>query len=170
MPIYLNELGTVTPPATVTVVPQISGVLQTVGFHEGQMVKKGQFLAQIDPRPYQQLLIQAQGTLAKDEAALADAQLDLKRYRTLLSQDSISSQQVDTQASLVKQDQGQVENDKGAVATQKLNLIYCHITAPVSGRVGLRQVDPGNYVTAGTANGLVVLTVLDPMERPVHPA
>jgi len=164
LPIYLDELGTVTPPATVTVIPQISGVLQTVAFKEGQMVKKGQFLAQIDPRPYEQMLAQAEGTLAKDRAALADAKLDLKRYQTLLSQDSINSQQVDTQTATVKQDEGQVKNDEAAVAAQKLNLIYCHITSPVDGRVGLRQVDPGNYVTAGTANGIVVVTVIDPMD------
>jgi multidrug efflux system membrane fusion protein len=164
MPVYLNELGTATPPATVTVVAQISGQLQTVGFKEGQMVKKGQFLAQIDPRPYQQMLLNAQGVLAKDQALLANAKVDLKRYQTLLAQDSVASQQVDTQAATVRQDEAQVKADEATVAQQKLNLIYCHITAPVAGRVGLRQVDPGNYVTAGTTNGLVVITVIDPMD------
>jgi multidrug efflux system membrane fusion protein len=164
MPIYLNELGTATPPATVTVVAQISGQLQSVGFKEGQMVKKGQFLAQIDPRPYQQMLLAAQGTQAKDEALLANARLDLKRYQTLLAQDSVARQTLDTQAATVRQDEAQVKADQAAVEQQRLNLIYCHITAPVSGRVGLRQVDPGNYVTAGTTNGLVVITVVDPMD------
>jgi multidrug efflux system membrane fusion protein len=164
IPVYLNELGTATPPATVTVIPQISGQLLSVGFHEGQMVKKGQFLAQIDPRPYQQMLLNAEGTQAKDQAALADARLDLKRYQTLLKQDSIASQTVDTQVATVNQDEAQVKADAANVAQQKLNLIYCHITSPVAGRVGLRQVDPGNYVTAGTTNGLVVVTVIDPMD------
>ena len=164
IPVFLNELGTATPPATVTVIPQISGQLLSVGFHEGQMVKKGQFLAQIDPRPYQQMLLNAQATQAKDQASLTDAQLDLKRYQTLLKQDSIASQQVDTQAATVRQDEAQVKADAANVAQQKLNLIYCHITSPVTGRVGLRQVDPGNYVTAGTTNGLVVVTVIDPMD------
>jgi len=164
MPIYLNELGTATPPATVTVVAQISGQLQQVAFKEGQMVAKGQFLAQIDPRPYQQMLLSAQATQAKDEALLANARVDQKRYQTLVSQDSISHQTLDTQVALVNQDVAQVKADVAAVAQQKLNLIYCHITAPVAGRVGLRQVDPGNYVTAGTTNGLVVITVVDPMD------
>jgi multidrug efflux system membrane fusion protein len=164
MPIYLNELGTATPPATVTVVAQISGQLQSIGFREGQMVKKGQFLAQIDPRPYQAALEQAQGVEAKDEALLANARIDLKRYQTLLTQDSVARQTVDTQAALVRQDEAQVKADKAAVDTQKLNLVYCHITAPISGRVGLRQVDVGNYVTANTTNGVVVITEVDPMD------
>ncbi len=164
IPVYLNELGTATPPATVTVIPQISGQLLSVGFREGQMVKKGQFLAQIDPRPYQQMLLNAQGVEAKDQALLTDARLDLKRYQTLLSQDSIARQTVDTQGATVRQDEAQVKADAALVAQQKLNLIYCHITSPVAGRVGLRQVDPGNYVTAGTTTGLVVVTVIDPMD------
>ncbi len=164
MPIYLNELGTATPPATVTVVAQISGQLQQVAFKEGQIVAKGQFLAQIDPRPYQQMLLSAQATQAKDEALLANARVDLKRYQTLVSQDSVARQTLDTQEATVRQDEAQVKADIAAVAQQKLNLIYCHITAPVAGRVGLRQVDPGNYVTAGTTNGLVVITVVDPMD------
>ncbi len=164
IPIYLNELGTATPPATVTVVAQISGQLLSVGFHEGQMVKRGQFLAQIDPRPYQQALAQAEGVEAKDEALLVNARIDLKRYQTLVAQDSLARQTLDTQAATVRQDEAQVKSDKAAVDTQKLNLIYCHIIAPISGRVGLRQIDPGNYVTANTTNGLVVITQIDPMD------
>ncbi len=164
MPIYLNELGTVTPLATVTVVAQIAGQLQTVAFTEGQMVRKGQFLAQIDPRPTEQALLQAQGQLAKDQATLANDEVNLKRYQTLLAQDSIARQQVDTQAATVRLDAGQVKADQAAVQAQKINLIYCHITAPVAGRVGLRQVDPGNYVTVGSSTGIVVITEINPMD------
>ncbi|OXH81755.1 efflux transporter periplasmic adaptor subunit, partial [Burkholderia multivorans] len=128
-----------------------------------QIVRKGDLLAQIDPRPYQVALENAEGTLARDQALLATARLDLKRYRTLLSQDSIASQTVDTQASLVKQYEGTVKTDQAAVDSAKLNLTYARITAPVSGRVGLRQVDPGNYVTPGDTNGIVVITQLQPM-------
>ena len=164
MPIYLNELGTVTPLATVTVVAQIAGQLQTVAFREGQMVQKGQFLAQIDPRPTEQALLQAQGQLAKDQATLANDNINLKRYQTLLAQDSIARQQVDTQAATVRLDAGQVKADQAAVQAQKINLIYCHITAPVAGRVGLRQVDPGNYITVGSSTGIVVITEINPMD------
>jgi membrane fusion protein, multidrug efflux system len=163
MPVVLTALGTVTPLANVTVLPQLSGTLQDVFFKEGQMVKKGDVLAQIDPRPYQISLENAQGTLARDEALLQTARLDLKRYQTLLAQDSIASQQVDTQASLVKQYQGTVTSDKANIDTYKLDLVYARITAPVSGRVGLRQVDPGNYVTPSLANGIVVITQLQPI-------
>jgi len=163
MPVVLNALGTVTPLANVTVRTQLSGTLQTVAFQEGQMVKKGDLLAQVDPRPYQINLENAQGTLAKDTALLQTARLDLKRYQTLLSQDSIASQQVDTQASLVKQYEGQVKADQATIDTYKLDLTYARITAPVSGRVGLRQVDAGNYVTPGDTNGVVVITQLQPI-------
>ncbi|RKR46115.1 multidrug efflux system membrane fusion protein [Paraburkholderia sp. BL17N1] len=163
MPVVLTALGTVTPLANVTVLPQLSGVLQDVYFKEGQMVRKGDVLAQIDPRPYQISLDNAQGTLARDEALLQTARLDLKRYQTLLSQDSIASQQVDTQASLVRQYEGTVKSDKANVDTYKLDLVYARITAPVSGRVGLRQVDPGNYVTPSLTNGIVVITQLQPI-------
>ncbi|PXW27122.1 MdtA/MuxA family multidrug efflux RND transporter periplasmic adaptor subunit [Paraburkholderia caballeronis] len=163
MPIVITALGTVTPLAAVTVRTQLSGTLQDVYFKEGQMVKKGDVLAQIDPRPYEISLRNAQGQLARDEALLATARLDLKRYQTLLAQDSIASQQVDTQASLVQQYEGAVKSDQANVDTFKLDLIYARITAPVSGRVGLRQVDPGNYVTPGDTNGLVVLTQLEPI-------
>jgi len=163
MPIVITALGTVTPLASVTVRTQLSGTLQSVAFEEGQMVKKGDVLAQIDPRPYQISLANAEGQLARDQALLATARLDLKRYQTLLSQDSIASQQVDTQASLVKQYEGAVKSDQANVDTYKLDLTYARITAPVSGRVGLRQVDPGNYVTPGDTNGIVVLTQLEPI-------
>jgi membrane fusion protein, multidrug efflux system len=163
MPIVLTALGTVTPLATVTVQTQLSGILQTVAFQEGQMVKKGDLLVQIDPRPYQISLENAKGALARDKALLATARLDLKRYQTLLAQDSIASQQVDTQASLVQQYEGTVKSDQANIDTYKLDLIYARITAPVSGRVGLRQVDAGNYVTPSLTNGIVVITQLQPI-------
>jgi hypothetical protein len=163
MPVVLTALGTVTPLATVTVQTQLSGTLQTVAFQEGQMVRKDDLLAQIDPRPYQISLENAQGTLARDQALLQTARLDLKRYQTLLAQDSIASQQVDTQASLVQQYIGTVKSDQANIDTYKLDLIYARITAPVAGRVGLRQVDPGNYVTPNLTNGLVVITQLQPI-------
>jgi multidrug efflux system membrane fusion protein len=163
MPVVLTALGTVTPLATVTVLPQLSGVLQDVYFKEGQMVRKGDVLAQIDPRPYEISLRNAEGTLVRDEALLATARLDLKRYQTLLAQDSIASQQVDTQASLVRQYEGTVKSDQANIDSFRLDLVYARITAPVSGRVGLRQVDPGNYVTSGLTNGIVVITQLDPI-------
>ena len=163
VPIILNGLGTVTPLATVTVQTQISGQLVAVGFTEGQEVRKGDFLIQIDPRPYQIALEQAQGTLARDQALLREARIDLARYQTLNRQDSIARQQVDTQRSLVQQYEGNVTTDQAAVDTQKLNLVYCHITAPVDGRVGLRLVDPGNYVQPGSATGLLVITKLKPI-------
>jgi len=161
--VTLDALGAVTPLATVTVKTQIAGQLIEIAFQEGQMVKKGDFLVQIDPRPYQAQLDQVQGQLLRDEALLKNAELDLARYRTLLAEDSIASQQVDTQAALVQQDRGVVLIDQAQVATAKLNLVYCHITAPLSGRVGLRQVDLGNYVQTADANGIVVITQMQPM-------
>jgi len=163
MPIIDAGLGTVTPLATVTVQSQIAGIMQTIGFTEGQMVHKGDFLAQIDPRPYQALLDQARGTLAHDQGLLAQAQSDLKRYATLNRQDSISRQQVEDQKYLVQQYQGSVAADQGAVQTQMVNLAFCHIVSPVDGRVGLRQVDAGNYVTTSLTNGIVVVTQLQPI-------
>jgi multidrug efflux system membrane fusion protein len=163
MPVIDNALGTVTPLATVTVQTQINGQLIDVGFQEGQMVNKGDFLAQIDPRPYQVALEQAQGQLAKDQAALADAELDLARYKKLVAQNSIATQTLDTQVATVAQDKGTVQTDQAAVDAQKLNLIYCHIISPVTGRVGLRQVDPGNYVQTSSTTGIVVVTQLQPI-------
>ena len=163
MPIVLSGLGTVTPLAVVTVKTQINGQLTEVAFQEGQMVNKGDFLAQIDPRPYQVALAQAEGQLAKDQASLKNAETDLQRYKTLVAQNSIARQTADTQAALVEQDRGTVQADVAQVDTQKLNLTYCRIVAPVAGRVGLRQVDPGNYVQTSDANGVVVLTQVQPI-------
>jgi membrane fusion protein, multidrug efflux system len=163
VPILFDGLGTVTSLATVTVRTQINGQLIEVGFTEGQYAKRGDFLAQIDPRPYQVALEQAQGALAKDEALLKDAQIDLARYQKLNQQDSIARQQLDTQQSLVHQDEGTVQSDKGQIDATKLNLSYCRIVSPIDGRVGLRMVDPGNYVQTSDATGLVVITQMSPI-------
>lgn len=164
VPVTLDALGTVTPTATVTVRPQVSGVITRILFREGQMVRRGQTLAVIDPRPLQMALEQSQGQLTRDEAQLANAQLTLGRYRTLLAQDSIARQDVDTQAATVKQLEGVVLTDKAALGTAQLNLGYSRVTAPVNGRVGLRAVDVGNLISAGDANGLVVLTSVAPID------
>jgi multidrug efflux system membrane fusion protein len=159
----IPALGTVTPLATVTVRTQISGVMQKILFTEGQTVRQGDPLAQIDPRPYEAALQQMQGNLKRDQALLADAKLDLKRYEGLIKEDSIAEQQLDTQKALVDQYTGTIDSDEGQVKTASVNLLYTHIVAPVSGRVGLRQVDQGNYVTPGDANGIVVINQLQPI-------
>jgi len=158
----LSELGTVSPVATVTVLPQLSGYLTEVGFREGQDVKKGQFLAQIDPRQYEIDLRQAEAALLKDQASLEQARSDLTRYHDLRAQKAIAEQTVTDQEFLVKQDEAQVKSDEANVAQYKLDLIYCRITAPVAGRVGLRLIDPGNFVTASSSPGIVVITTIKP--------
>jgi membrane fusion protein, multidrug efflux system len=158
----LRALGAVTPLTTVIVTTQINGLLMSVGFKEGQLVHKGQFLAQIDPRPYQVALEQDEAELTRDAATLAQAQMDLARYQTLNQQSSISRQTYEDQVWIVKQDQGTVDYDKAQIKAQQLNLTYCHIVAPSDGRVGLRLVDPGNYVQTSSTTGIVVLTLLKP--------
>jgi multidrug efflux system membrane fusion protein len=162
MPEVLDELGTVTPITTVTVLPQISGYITQVAFTEGQSVTAGQFLVQIDPRPYQIQLEQYQAALAKDSAALAQARSDLARYQKLAAQDSISAQQVADQQFLVAQDEAATKSDQANIDSAKLDLVYCHITSPITGRVGLRLVDIGNYVTSGSSTGLAVVTSISP--------
>lgn len=164
VPVYLDALGTVTPVTTVTLRPQVSGVMTDVYFTEGQTVRKGDLLARIDPRPFEQALMQAQGTRLRDEAQLRAARVTLERYRTLLGQDSIARQEVDTQTALVGQLEGTVTTDKAAEAGARLNLGYTRLTSPVSGRVGLRTVDPGNYVAAGATTGVAVITQMDPID------
>jgi multidrug efflux system membrane fusion protein len=162
MPETLMELGTVAPNATVTVLPQLSGYLTQVGYREGQDVVQGQFLAQIDPRQFEINLQQAQAQLLKDKAVLAQARSDLARFHQLREQKAIAEQTVTDQEFLVEQDEATVKTDQANIAQFRLDLIYCHITSPVSGRVGLRLVDPGNYVTASSSTGIVVITTMKP--------
>ncbi|GAA6120946.1 efflux RND transporter periplasmic adaptor subunit [Acidovorax sp. FG27] len=164
LPVAIEALGTVTPTVTVALRPQVSGVLTEVLFTEGQTVRKGQLLARIDPRPFEQALMQAEGTRQRDQAQLDNARIVLERYRTLLAQDSIARQDVDTQAALVRQLQGTVTADLAQEKTARLNLDYTRITAPASGRIGLRAVDAGNYVSAGEANGIATITQVAPID------
>jgi multidrug efflux system membrane fusion protein len=164
IPVTMDALGTVVAAATATVRPQVSGVIQKIHFDEGQMVRQGQVLATIDPRPFEMALLQARGQRQRDEAQLESARVTLARYRTLLEQDSIARQEVDTQAALVKQLEGTVMTDRAIEGTAQLNLGYASVKAPIAGRVGLRTVDVGNLVGSGDANGVALITQLSPID------
>lgn len=163
VPVYIDALGSVTPTFNVTVRTTINGILTKVLFQEGQEVKKGDLLATIDSRPFEAQLLQYQGQLERDEAQLANAEIDLKRYQTLWKQDSVSQQTLATQEALVKQLKGSVLTDQGLIAATKVNLIYCNITSPVDGRIGLRLVDAGNFVQTSDTNGIAVVNTLNPI-------
>ena len=161
--VYVNGLGTVVPVYTVMVRTRVDGQLMEVRYKEGQSVNNGDLLAIIDPRPFEVQLTQAEGQMARDQALLKNALLDLERYRTLWQQDSVPKQQLDTQEALVRQYEGIVKADQGQIDSARLQLTYCRITAPISGRIGLRLVDPGNIVRASDPNGLIVITQLQPV-------
>jgi multidrug efflux system membrane fusion protein len=161
--VYVEALGTVTPVYTVTVTSRVQGQIMDVFYREGQLVRKGDPLLEIDPRPYQAAVTQAEGQLAHDEAVLSEARIDLDRYQAAFNQNAIAQQQVYDQQQAVKQYEGTVKNDQGLLDTAKVNLVYCHITSPIDGRVGLRLVDPGNIVQANSTTALVVITQLQPI-------
>ncbi|MBK5476108.1 efflux RND transporter periplasmic adaptor subunit [Pseudomonas sp. TH21] len=162
VPVYIDALGTVTPTRSVTVVSQVDGILSSVEFKEGQHVSKGQVIARIDDRALKAQLAVAKGTLAHDQAVLSNAQRDLARYRDLVKAGSTSQQTLDTQAAVVQEQQGTVAADQGNVQNLEVQLSYCTITSPVDGVVGLRLVDPGNYVTTTSTTGIVVITQMNP--------
>ncbi|HEX8815980.1 MAG TPA: efflux RND transporter periplasmic adaptor subunit, partial [Terriglobales bacterium] len=161
--VYIDALGTVTPVYTVTVTSRVQGQIMKVNYREGQMVRKGDSLLEIDARPYEAALTQAEGQLAHDQAVLNEARIDLDRYKQALDRNAIAKQQYDDQQQTVFQDEGTVKNDEGMLDNAKVNLIYCHITSPIDGRVGLRLVDPGNIVQANSTTPLVVITQLQPI-------
>lgn len=161
--VYINGLGNVTPIYTDMVKSRVDGELMSVHFKEGDVVHKGDLLLEIDPRPYQVALEQAEGQLARDQAILANAKVDLDRYANLLKQNAVNEQQWATQKALVNQTEGVVKTDQGVIDADRLNLVYCHITAPITGRVGLRLVDPGNIVHASDTNPMLVITQVQPI-------
>lgn len=163
VPIYLSALGNVIPTYNVVVRAQVAGILQRVFFKEGQIVKEGDLIAQIDPRPYEALLKQYEGNLKRDTALLANARIDLNRYQTLWKQDSISQQTLATQKSLVEQYEGAIKTDEGLIESTKINLSYCRIVAPITGRIGLRLVDAGNFIQLSDTTGIAVVNTINPI-------